>query len=232
MKAIRRLAFKTAVAVFLTGLLVWRPTTVAADLVVNGDFEAGNTAFGSDYGFLSAPRQLFGFTGTYGIDDDPLEYWPDPAIISFVDHTTGSGLMFIGDGGPTSRVWFQDILVTAGQNYTYSAWITDILALSTAAPRATLSFEIDGINVGVFDLTGIEGGDWTNFSVNWNATTTTTVQLVIRSLDPEPDGNNFAIDDISFSPVSVPEPSSIALLLTGTLGIIGYGWRRKKQLDT
>jgi hypothetical protein len=37
------------------------------------------------------------------------------------------------------------------------------------------------------------------------------------------------IDDIRVVPASVPEPSSLALAGLGALGLLGYGWRRRKR---
>ncbi|MDA0835005.1 MAG: PEP-CTERM sorting domain-containing protein, partial [Planctomycetota bacterium] len=37
-------------------------------------------------------------------------------------------------------------------------------------------------------------------------------------------------DHLAFSIETVPEPSTIALLLTGSVGLIGYGRRRKRRL--
>ncbi|MDA0835002.1 MAG: PEP-CTERM sorting domain-containing protein [Planctomycetota bacterium] len=42
--------------------------------------------------------------------------------------------------------------------------------------------------------------------------------------------NTVFIDDLVLDTPPVPEPSTIALLLTGGVGLIGYGWRRKKKL--
>lgn len=47
-------------------------------------------------------------------------------------------------------------------------------------------------------------------------------------------GGSGALGEINYSRVSdsavVPEPTSLALLATGALGFMGYGWRRKRKL--
>ena len=40
-------------------------------------------------------------------------------------------------------------------------------------------------------------------------------------------GSDSFIDNISIEPI--PEPSSLALLGIGALGLMGYGWRRKRS---
>lgn len=37
------------------------------------------------------------------------------------------------------------------------------------------------------------------------------------------------IDDVSYSTAIIPEPSSLFLFIVGGLGLIGYGWRKKRR---
>jgi hypothetical protein len=51
-----------------------------------------------------------------------------------------------------------------------------------------------------------------------------------------PPGSNggtgvFTSQPFSPPPTSVPEPSSVVLLAVGSLGLLGYGWRRRKQVQ-
>ena len=55
----------------------------------------------------------------------------------------------------------------------------------------------------------------------------------IRKLEWFESSGSFAVLDniqITTGDSGVPEPSTIVLLLTGGVGLIGYSWRRKKQL--
>jgi hypothetical protein len=51
------------------------------------------------------------------------------------------------------------------------------------------------------------------------------------------DTNGFTNDTtfssmVEISSTTTPEPSTLALLAAGTLGLLGYGWRRRKQSRT
>ncbi|MBN2074457.1 MAG: hypothetical protein JW762_02790 [Dehalococcoidales bacterium] len=104
----------------LTGLLFTSAIPAGANggnLIVNGDFEAGNTGFTTEYTYLNPSN-----TGTwtlgpeymYTVSTDPSLY--HSAWTSFGDHTTGSGQMMIVNGtwedtspGYDAIVWEQEV---------------------------------------------------------------------------------------------------------------------------
>ena len=66
---------------------------------------------------------------------------------------------------------------------------------------------------------------YTVYEANISAWAGQTAQLTFTALEPPPTGlgwNAWFIDDISFSPTAVPEPTSLALLGVGELIIAGY----------
>ena len=60
------------------------------NVITNGDFEAGNTGFSSDYTF--SPGNIWD-PATYDIVSDPND--SHNLATSFGDHTTGDGLMMV-----------------------------------------------------------------------------------------------------------------------------------------
>jgi hypothetical protein len=113
-----------------TSITVNSPTTiwlqvgnVSPNLVVNGDFEAGNTGFSSAY--------IYGTGGTYGLLSSEGQYAiatsPNATHMNFsdcVDHTpTGVGNMLVanGSGTPNTSVWCQSISVDPNTNYLFWA---------------------------------------------------------------------------------------------------------------
>jgi hypothetical protein len=53
--------------------------------------------------------------------------------------------------------------------------------------------------------------------------------LVTRVQVYSPDPDFFVMDDVTFeSPNPVPEPASLTLLGLGALGVIGFGWKRRR----
>src|SRR4051812_24784488 len=110
-------AFSIA-AVLLAALAV--PAFAGPNLLVNSDFEAGNTGFTTGYTYnptfidtdglytvASNPANVFGFAGSFG------------------DHTTGHGLMAIFNGSttPNTVAWQETLTVTPGTIYDFSGWI-------------------------------------------------------------------------------------------------------------
>lgn len=169
------------------------------ELIENGDFEQGNTGFQTQYGFVEAGSpECFdeGFIdceGTYGILDNPND--GHNAFSNCGDHTTGDGQMMVINGASgLEEIWCQEIEVQSGMSYAFSSWATSVHPLSPA----DLQFSIEGELVGsVFELSN-STCLWEQFAAIWTATSSATVEICITNQNTAPNGNDFALDDISF----------------------------------
>ncbi len=169
---------------------------VDTNLVFNGDFSLGDTGFVTGY----MPGQG-GISGTvsnpfdYDINTNPHNSHIDFA--TFGDHTTGIGNMLIANGADQFNVnlWCQTVNVTPFQTYNYTAWAT---ACNWQNP-AQLQFSVNGIPVGSTLYLTSDTGTWLPFTTTWNADTNTTATICITDLSTWSAGNDFAVDDISFT---------------------------------
>ncbi len=198
---------------------------VYANIVVNGDFEAGNSGFASSYGYVppTSPIPVFsscGPAGVYTIGSDPgacHSDWPH-----FGAHG-GTQMMIINGAGSSGTVW-QEAGLTILPNTTYllSAWVASMSSLSPAQ----LVFSINGVPAGNALNANGPAGDWQQFSVLWNSGGQTMVSLDIVDLNIQGSGNDFALDDIALVRNSpAPEPNS--LLLFGA-ALVGMGMTRRR----
>ena len=118
------------------------------NLVINGDFENGNTGFiaGCALGDVSNP-------GFYTIGTNP-----STAIGAFGDwcncgdHTSGTGKMMIVNGATNASlaVWEKTVSVTPSTKYTFSYWGAEVDHDSSSLPR--LSLKINGSVIGSSNL--------------------------------------------------------------------------------
>lgn len=177
------------------------------ELIDNGNFELGNTAFGSAYTYVSNttsnglnPEQR------YTVSNNPnfmhSNFWGQ-------DHTTGTGNMMIVNGSgsnPPINVWYKTVNVTPNTDYYFSAWA---ISMNSVGPFANLQFKVNGVQVGT--TTGAlparaqnNNGpfEWTRFYGTWNSGAATTALVSIIDLEQSAGGNDFAIDDISFGTMS------------------------------
>jgi hypothetical protein len=202
----------TLLGILVSVVFVGVTIASAANLVTNGDFESGNVDFSTGYSYVASGVSQS--PGTYGIRTLSTNF--NPGYNTFDDHTSGTGNMMLVDGyDPGTIVWSESISVAQNTNYTFAAWATS----SDNANLPTLRFSINSTQVGSdLSLPGVStGADWVQFTSPWNSGLSTSATLVIIDTNSNYDasGDDFALDDISL----VPEPSTLALLTIGSLGL-------------
>ncbi|MEI6766684.1 MAG: hypothetical protein WCM76_13705, partial [Bacteroidota bacterium] len=167
----------------------WSPS---GQVINNGNFSAGNTGFWSSYIYQSnlIPE------GDYYIGTNPNTYHSN--FSPCTDHTTGTGNMMIINGAPTANVtvWCQTIATIPGVDYAFSTWVTSVHPTSPAV----LQFSINGVLLGSPFTAPATTCQWTQFYALWNAGSNTTATICIVNQNTALTGNDFALDDINFSP--------------------------------
>lgn len=175
----------------------------AAAGVANGDFEAGNSLFSSEYSptdFLCTDGH--GGPGTYLLATNPANVNCYGDWSSFGDHTSGSGLMMIVDGSPDAGtiVWSETVKVSAATRYLFTYWATSVNANGYGA-AGDLQVYINGKPKGTdFQIPPAYNG-WHQVTVPWRSGKSTT-QATIWLVDLYTSGgwNDFALDDVSLTP--------------------------------
>ncbi len=200
--------------------------SIAQELVTNGNFEAGNTGFTSDYSYKAdlpgVNDELVpdGGTDGYGVGTDGQNYHP-----SFwgVDHTygTGTGNFMLVNGHGSLVVWKnENVTVLPNTKYYFSAWA---MSLNSVAPFGKLRFSVNGTQVGT-EAVLTAGQDnnsnngWVKFYGEWNSGTATSADIYIVDNETAAGGNDFGLDDISFGTLSTfftVNPSSGSVTQTG-----------------
>lgn len=191
---------------------------ISENLIENGDFEAGNTGFSTQYSYQndSAGRQdELVPEGTYTVapHSNPYHY----SFNDSGDHTTGSGNFMIVNGDPNlgNVVWETNgfLEVKPNTDYYFGAWTTNLVSRSEADKYARLRLQIivrNGNSQQVAaestlgDLRFQNVGEWIEFynSQVWNSGDFEEVKLRIINENTIRDGNDFGIDDISFAEIN------------------------------
>ena len=183
-----------------TGTYSVKVSNIGSNLVVNGDFEDGNTGFSSEYlsynspqgGYINVPQ------GGYTVSTLSPQWGGNCS-----DHTTGSGNMMVVDaacgtngipGG--ANLWCQTIEVSPNTDYVFSLWATNV---NSGYSAANLGFFVDGVQVGTTLATTTASCNWTQIFQFWNSGNSTMVEVCIKELTYICSGADFAIDDIFFA---------------------------------
>lgn len=213
------------------------------NMVLNGDFSQGMTGFSSGYvpGWGGQWGPLSN-EGTYRVGGNPqgLHSGFQPCG----DHTSGTGNMLVVNGASAVgiNVWCQTVNLTPNTEYAFSAWLTSVHPQNPAV----LQFTINGVPVGN-PLQAAPGTcNWNQFYSAWNSGPATTATLCITNQNTSLSGNDFALDDISFTPfctytdtvtvVSTPYPNpdlgadiatcqGTPLILDVTTVAASYSWQ-------
>lgn len=174
---------------------------VAANLIVNGDFEVGATGFTTSYipgtggawGLLSNP-------GTYAVTTNPNLVHNN--FSSCGDHTSGTGQMMVVNGAtvPNTQVWCQTVSIQPNTDYLFSTWV---MSAVNGGNVALLQFSINGTNLGNIFSPSSTSCIWQQFNTTWNSGANTSAQICIVNQNTTGGGNDFALDDIYFAPLCI-----------------------------
>ncbi len=189
---------------------------VGNNLIVNGDFSQGSTGFTTDYyyAFPNTIEEQY-YVGTNA------QLW-NGGMSACGDHTTGKGnyLMINGANLAGKIAWEEkNITIQPNTNYAFSAWVE---ALFPEDP-AILQFSINGHKIGqTFQAPGPNTTClWRQFYVVWNSGTNKTADISLINLNTIKNGNDFGLDDISFSKLDIIKDSiNIILKQTPVVTII------------
>jgi len=190
---------------------------VSDELVINGDFSAGNSGFTSAYGYAAPGYNSLWPEGLYSVYHDPtfthINFWGR-------DHTSNTGRMMLINGSgsnPPVSVWQQTTPVVPGIKYYFSAWA---ISLNSVTPYAQLQFNVNGVLVGTTAVLPARTENnnapynWIQFYGTWDSGTATSATIQIVDLQTALGGNDFALDDISFGTLA-QLPATVSIDASG-----------------
>ncbi|MFZ1257765.1 MAG: hypothetical protein WAR77_15505, partial [Saprospiraceae bacterium] len=156
------------------------------NLIVNSDFDAGNTGFVSNYVYNTINIT----EGEYFVTANPSSW--NGGFSPCGDHTSGSGNMLLLNGSPVANTnfWCQTIPTVIGRRYQFEFWSQSVVGSNIAQ----LNVKLNGTSIGTTQAGGL--CNWERFVVNFIATTTNS-QLCISETTGIRGGNDFAVDDIT-----------------------------------
>jgi hypothetical protein len=187
----------------------------SGELVVNGNFSAGNTGFSSTYGYTTTNLVP---EGVYAVVTDPNPLHP---AFHGIDHTTGTGnfMAINGSVNPGRQIWCQTVPVNPNTDYSFSTWIATLVANSPAV----LEFTINGQLLGTAITAPASLNTWEQFFNVWNSGSATSAQICIVNTNTAAGGNDFGLDDISFTSVCQGTDSIVVVVNTPPTVTIGGG---------
>ena len=167
------------------------------NLVENGDFEAGNVGFGTDYQYIVGNNMYF---GRYSVTSDGILVWGEDHLYGY----GGTGQFMVVDGAtsPNSVIWQQTVPVTPNTYYAFSAQIASTLMSNMANSYALLQFSINNVQLGEIFHSPDVLNVWQPYYEVWYSGNNTSAILTILNQNDNGEGNDFGIDDITFSPLT------------------------------
>ena len=185
---------------------------ISENIVSNGNFESGIFGFGSEYTYWNTPSNnwgVIGAEGTYTINTTSANVHNNFGTFPCIDHTlaNGSGHCMYVNGAGTDNVivWQQELYdIAPNTDYIFITWVATLSqgqTHSNANELAHLQFSINGVTIGNIFNASSTTAEWNRFYQIWNSGNSTVATITILNQCTATSGNDFALDDISFSPM-------------------------------
>lgn len=162
-----------------------------ANLIVNGDFEEGNTGFLSSYAYTPGNSSN---QGIYNVTDNP-----QVMNGGFSPATPGDKQLVI-DGATTANVtvWSQTVKVVPNSTYQFTYLLKNLWPDSPSIIQLYANNQGIGTPFTALSATGVD----VKYYYNWYSGSNTSVTLDLRNQNTVATGNDFALDDIDFKTVT------------------------------
>ena len=207
---------------------------MATNVVVNGDFSAGNTGFTSGLTLTTMTPHLFqnAVHGIYAVElignvagSSAYGDWTNVTTDPFGANTN----VFVADGpdhAPAPVAWSETVAVMPGTSYTFSFYGAEIS--NACCSNASLLPAINGTALAPLNL----NGSWQQASFVWNSGAATSAVLSITDTNTSGGFNDFVMTDIALTSATaaVPEPQTLGLMLAGLVAIGGINRRRSSRM--
>jgi hypothetical protein len=215
------------------------------DVIVNGNFSAGNTGFSTQYAYIPNNSTFSQFA--YSVTTAPSNFEPGTAPTYFSscgDHTTGTGNMMVVDAASSAGkiVWSETVSVLPSSTYTFTYWIQSVsdtsASHSTQNSPASLQTTINGTTASITGTnpsaapSTIICGNWEQVTQTWSSGANTSAIINLTDLNLAAIGNDFAIDDISFTTsATCPLTDSLVVSYTCSLpiGLVNFTATREDK---
>lgn len=181
----------------VTTMYVVQSNIATGNLILNGSFELGVMGFSSEY--VNNQTSIVS-EGTYAIVTDAHTVHPN--FFCNHDHTSGSGKMMAvnGSGVQNVKVWHHTLTnVQPETRYEFSTWITSLHETNPALLQFSINGQLMGQPFQAYSTTC----DWYQFFYIWDSDTNEQATISIVNQNTILNGNDFALDDISFATVLV-----------------------------
>lgn len=188
------------------------------NLVTNGDFEAGNTGFGSSYGYVAPAANVLTPEGLYTIVANPNSV--HDGYTNCANHTPAGALQMVINGAVVAgmNVWSQTVNVVPNTDYQFTYWQQSVVA----GNPSQLQLFVNTVSAGPTYTAITATCQWIKFVYNWNSGSSTTAYLSLENQNTIAGGNDFTLDDIVFEQVcSTTSSVDVTVNADVTAGEIG-----------
>lgn len=161
---------------------------VQDDIIVNGDFDAGNSNFNTQYTYQSNLQP----EGTIFVTPNASLNHPSFQGVGY----GGIGDNFLCVNGSSNAgqfIWQQTVTVVPNETYSISAFLASMVANNNSGQ---IQLRIDGVDVGSVWNCPNQVNNWVPFTETWTAGSNTSAVVSLHSMNNASGGNDFGIDRI------------------------------------